>query len=183
MFSLNYLERAITRFSRVIALIGLAGLLTLAVATVCDVFARWLFSAPITGVRDLSQLFIAVIIASCFALCIAERNNITIRFVGRALRPRGRYSLEALGNLGTMLVFAAMAWRMWAYANELAIDGETTMVLGWLFSPWWRIVSVLFGICVPVQLVIFLQSLGCAIAGKTPRESGQTATEKSGENA
>ncbi len=182
MFSLNYLERVITRFSRVIALIGLIGMLTLAVATVCDVFARWLFSAPITGVRDLSKLFIAVIIASCFALGIAERSNITIRFVGSALRPRGRYSLEAFGNLVTMLVFAVIAWGSWAYTNELAIDGERTLVLGWSFSPWWRIVSVLFGICVPVQLFIFLQSLGCAITGKTERERGQTSTDKAGEN-
>lgn len=183
MFSLNFLERAVTRSSRVIALLGLAGMLTLAVATVCDVLARWLFSAPISGVRDLSQLFTAVIIASCFALCIAERNNITIRFVGSALGPRGSYSLDAFGNLITMLVFATMAWRMWAYANELAVDGETTMVLGWPFSPWWRIVSVLFGICVPVQLVVFLRSLGCAISGKTLRESVQIATDKDGENA
>ena len=183
MFSVSFMERAVTRISRVIALIGLAGMLTLAVATVCDVLARWLFSAPISGVRDLSQLFTAVIIASCFALCIAEKNNITIRFVGSALKPRGRYSLEAFGNLITMLVFAAMAWRMWAYANELAIDGETTMVLGWPFSPWWRIVSVLFGICVPVQLVIFIQSLGWAISGRTPKESAQSSTDKAGENA
>ncbi|MBW1774147.1 MAG: TRAP transporter small permease [Deltaproteobacteria bacterium] len=183
MVSLNFLERAINRISRVIALLGLVGMLTLAVATVCDVLARWLFSAPIAGVRDLSQLFTAVIIASCFALCIAEKNNITIRFVGSALPPRGRYSLEAFGNLVTMLVFAAMAWRIWAYANELAVDGETTMVLGWAFSPWWRTVSVLFGICVPVQLVVFLRSLGCAISGKTPKESAQTPTEKAGENA
>ena len=183
MFSLNFLERAATRISRVIALLGLVGMLTLAGATVCDVLARWLFSAPITGVRDLSELFTAVIIASCFALCIAEKNNITIRFVGSALKPRGRYSLEAFGNLVTMLVFAVLAWRMWAYANELAVDGETTMVLAWSFSPWWRIVSVLFGICVPVQFVVFLSSLGCVLSGRTPRESAQTSTEKSGENA
>jgi TRAP-type C4-dicarboxylate transport system permease small subunit len=183
MFSLNDLERAITRLSRVIALFGLAGMLIMAGATVCDVLARWLFSAPIAGVRDLSQLFTAVIIASCFALCIAERNNITIRFVGGVLNPHGRYALEAFGNLITLLVFAAMAWRMWAYANELAIDSETTMVLGWYYSPWWRIVSVLFGICVPVQFVIFLRSLGWAISGRTPRQRAQMSTEKSGENA
>ncbi len=162
---IDRLDKEANRISRLTALVGLFGLLALASATVLDIFMRWIFNSPITGVRDAGELFTAVIIASCFALCISERNNITIRFIGNVLGPRVKDSFEAFGNLVTMIMFALMTWQLWIYANELAIDGETTWVLGWELSPWWRSVSVLIGLCVPVQAVVFLQTIRSAIAG------------------
>ncbi len=130
-----------------------------------DVLLRWLFNSPITGVRDASSLFTAVIIASCFALCIAERKDITIRFLGDFFGARGGSILEAFGNLVTMAIFTVITWQLWVYTNELAQVGEMTMVLNWPLHPWWRIVSILIGACVPVQAVMFLQSAKAAFFG------------------
>ena len=83
----GHFESLVGKISRAVSLIGLAGLLALAFATVLDVLLRWLMSKPITGVRDLSSLFVAVVIAASFPICIAEQKNITIRFLGTALGP------------------------------------------------------------------------------------------------
>jgi hypothetical protein len=56
-----------------------------------------------------------------------------------------------------------MAVQMWIYSNEMAIDGETAMIINWPVSPWWRAVSIVFGLCVPVQVVVFLLSAKQAI--------------------
>ena len=56
------LDRAVTRIARVIALIGLAGLLLLASATVLDVLLRWIFNSPIVGLNDTHSLLTAIII-------------------------------------------------------------------------------------------------------------------------
>lgn len=176
MFNLQHLEGAVTRVSRMIALVALVGLLILALAIVVDVFFRWLFNAPFTGLRAAYELFISVLIASCFPLCIAERGHTTVRILGNVLGFRGRYFLEAFGNLVTAIVFAAMALQMWIYSNEMALDGETVMIIGWAVSPWWRAVSIALGICVPVQVVIFLISAKRAITGKgSEDETGENA--------
>ena len=166
MFTLKHLEGAVTRVSRMIALVALAGLLVLALAIVVDVFSRWLFDAPFTGLRAAYELFISVLIASCLPLCIAARGHTTVRFLGNFLGFRVRYGLEAFGNLVTAVVFAAMAIQMWVYSNQMAMDGETVMIIGWHVSPWWRAVSIVLGICVPVQIVVFLLSVKQAITGK-----------------
>ncbi len=164
--ALDNCERVVLRVSRLIALVGLFGMLILASATILDVFCRWLLNSPITGVRDASSLFTAVIIASCFALCLAERKDITIRFLGFVLNTRGKNFLEAFGNFVTMLVYAVITWQLWLYTNELSLDKETTLILGWPLHPWWRIVCIQIGICVPIQAVIFLQSVKSVFTGK-----------------
>jgi len=163
-------EWATIRVSRLVALLGLFGLLILALAIVLDVLLRWIFNSPITGVRDASIVFISVIIASCFALCKAERNHITIRFLGNALGSRVRDAFEAFGHLVTWIVFTAMTWQYWLYSNDMASDGETTMVLGWPLSPWWRVVTILFGISVIVQFVVFVRAVKSAISRKNGAE-------------
>lgn len=174
---LNKLESLAIHFSRIMALIGLAGLLVMAGAILLDVLLRWIFNSPITGIRDTHSLFISIIIASSFALCIAERNNITIRFIGDALGPRAREFLDAFGNGVTLIFFIALSWQVWRFANQVATDHETTWVLHWPVAPWWRIVSFLIIICIPVQAVVFLQLAKSAIKWKRPsNESSGTAT-------
>ena len=151
------LEKMATRITRVIALIGLAGLLALASATVLDVLMRWIFNSPIVGLNDTHSLFTALIIASCFPLCIYRRGNITIRFVGNFFGARVRNILDAFGNLVTFIIFSLMAWQFWLYTDQLIEDGETTWVLNWPVSPWWRIVTILIIICVPVTLITVIQ--------------------------
>ncbi len=157
MSSFERLERAVTRITRMIALIGLVGLLTLALATVLDVMLRWIFNSPIVGLNDTYSLFAALIIASCFPLCIYRRGNITIRFLGNILGTRARNILDVFGGLVSLMIFSIMAWQLWRYTDQLARDGETTWVLNWPVSPWWRVVSILIIICAPVTLITVIQ--------------------------
>lgn len=165
--------------ARILALVGLAGLLILAFATVTDALLRWLFNAPITGVRDAAALFVAAAISCSMPICIAERQHITIRFFGMQLGLKGEAALEAFGNLITLAVFAIMAWQLWLYADHLAAEKETTMVLGWPVAPWWRGVSIVAAFCVPVQILVLLQSLRWAVFGRRspPAEEPETSED------
>ena len=152
--------------ARFLALVGLVGLLILAFATVTDALLRWLFNAPITGVRDAAALFVAAAISCSMPICIAERQHITIRFFGMQFGRRWQAAFEAFGNLVTLVIFALMAWQIWLYANHLSAENETTMVLGWPVAPWWWAVSVVAAFCVPVQVFVLLQSLRRALVGR-----------------
>ncbi len=174
------LEILTFRGARLLALFGLAGLLILAFATVTDALLRWLANAPIPGVRDAAALFIAAAIACSLPICIAERRHITIRLFGRLLGPRGEAALEAFGNFIALVVFAVMAWQIWLYAVHLAAEKETTMVLAWPLSPWWRGVAVITAFCVPVQSLVLLQSLKRALFSLNMPDQGRFETPDGG---
>ena len=163
-------ERISSMITRGIALIGLALLLLIASATVLDVLLRWLFNNPIVGLADTYSLFMAMILASCFPLCIYNRGNVTIRFLGNILGPRGKNILDAFGNLITMIIFALMAWQLWRFTDELALDVETTWVLNLPVSPWWRVVTILIFICTPVTFVTFIQYAKAAFKKENPSD-------------
>ena len=156
MHLFDRLEILTHRGARWVALLGLAGLLALAFATILDVFLRWLFNAPITGVRDAASLFVAIVISCALPTCMAERRNITIRFLGKITSRKWGDILEVFGNLFTLIIFALIAWQVWLYANELGAQKEVTMVLGWPLSPWWRGVSIILALCVPIQIMVIL---------------------------
>jgi TRAP-type C4-dicarboxylate transport system permease small subunit len=164
---LEKIEKTASRVTRAIALIGLVGLLALASATVLDVLLRWIFNSPIVGLNDTHSLFTAFIIASCFPLCIYRRGNISIRFIGNIFGPRVNHILDAFGNLVSLIIFSLMAWQLWLYTDKLLRDGETTWVLNWPVSPWWRVTTILIFICVPVTLLMFMRDWKSALRKKS----------------
>ena len=71
--------------------------------------------------------------------------------------------LDVFGSLLTLIIFALMGWQLWLYADQLAEDGATTWVLSWPISPWWRIVTVIIILCVPVALMTVFQFTKAAL--------------------
>lgn len=100
----RYIEKVVFQILRGIALIGLVGLLTLSCATVLDILLRWLFNSPIFGLDDVYGLFVSVIMASCFPLCIYSRGNVTVRAFGMLFGKRGNDILDIVGNVVTLMV-------------------------------------------------------------------------------
>jgi TRAP-type C4-dicarboxylate transport system permease small subunit len=145
----------ITRITRVISLIGLAGLLLFAGITVGEVLLRWLFNYPILGVSDVSSLVVTVAVASCFPLVFAERRSITVRIAGKLLGERVNSVFEAFGTLVTLGMFFLIAWQLFDYTVELAESDQTTWVVLWPMSPWYGIAAILMALCVPVLAVTF----------------------------
>ena len=152
------LESVVTRSSQLIALIGLAGLLILACLIVTEVLLRWLVNFPVLGIADVSSLIIGVAIAACMPLVFAERRSISVKMLGNALGQRANCLFEAFGSLIAMIIFILITWQLWIYTNNVGINRETTWVVSWRIAPWYRVVTVLFGLCVPVQaLTVFSQ--------------------------
>jgi TRAP-type C4-dicarboxylate transport system permease small subunit len=153
------LDKWTSRGARISAIIGLTGVLTLSFLIVFDVLARWLFNAPITGVHDVSSLFVAIAIAACMPVCILEGQHITIRILGKLAGTRYGAAFNTFGFFVTMALFFCMSWQLWLYSDSLASEKEVTMVLGWPLSPWWRIISIITAFCVLIQLSVLIQSI------------------------
>ncbi|MEQ8370026.1 MAG: TRAP transporter small permease [Alphaproteobacteria bacterium] len=148
------LSESVARATRVIALVGLLGLLVIAGATIIDVLMRWLFNAPLDGLSDIGELVIVLMVAACFPAAIAGRHHITIRFLGKVSGVRGREVLDMFGQLMTLAFFTVTAWQLVDYVVDLMGNGQTTWLIGLPLWPSWTVAALLIVLCVPVQLVI-----------------------------
>ena len=161
----TWLEALVTRSSQLIALIGLAGLLILACLIVMEVLLRWLLDFPILGIADVSSLIMGVAIACCMPLVFAERRSISVKMLGNALGPGANCILEAFGSLVAMVIFLLITWQLWIYTDNVAVNGETTWVVSWSIAPWYRVVTILFGLCVPVQALTAFSQINAIFKG------------------
>ena len=172
------LESEIIRWTRVISLIGLVGLLLLSAITVGEVVSRSLLGLPVIGVADLSRLIIAIVIASCFPLVSAARRHITVRAVGSLLGPRAHAGLEAFAAFAVLCFFCLMTWQLWLHTRDTAEINETTWVLLWPVAPWWGVTTVLVALCIPAQLFCCSQSLRLLFfPASSPEPEGGEKTE------
>lgn len=143
--------QALRRSSRWLAILGLAALLVLSVLMIADIAGRELFGRPISGFSDATDLIIIVAAAACFPASLANRQHIAVRFAGM-VHWRLREGLDLLGHLLMLLVFAVIAWQLGRYTLDVFSSGQTTWLLRVPVWPIWTAATVLFVVCVPVQM-------------------------------
>lgn len=144
--------------SEVAAAIGLLGLLILSVATVADVVMRGVFNQPIYGLSDLVEIVTPPIVASCFPVALAARQNITIRFLGRALPSRTGQAVELFGQLLVFLVIVGIVWRVAIYAWGMFDNQQVTWLLHLPAWPSWWLTTALLSVCVPIQGLVVMET-------------------------
>lgn len=173
---LEYFSR---QFSKWLALVGLVGLVVLAMLTIADVMMRWLFSDPVDGISDLYRLLVAIVVASYFPSAFAERGHIAIEFLNAIMPRAGRKALGVFASLVTLAFTCILGWQFILYCLEIHEAGETTWLLGISITPWWMTVTALLLLCIPVQLIVLLVDLasedgnrGHAHGAELPVEDG-----------
>ena len=153
------LESRIVRWTRAIAALGCAALRVVSLGTMLDVLLRWIANSPIKGLHDINGLAIAIVIAACFPLVVAERRNISIRFFGEALGARASRWLEALGSAALLAFVAAIGWQLAAYTMGMAESGRTTWHLRIPVTPYWAVATGLVLLCIPAQAITFIADI------------------------
>ncbi len=141
-------------------------LLVISIVTMVDVLLRWLFSSPIPGFYDFAGMATAVACAACFPALIAQRGNITIRFVGKVLGRGAARVLDAFGALVTMAFFGAMAWEYVYFSLDMETSGERLPILQWLVWPWWTVVSLMIAATALVAAVVLLLIVSGQMSGE-----------------
>lgn len=166
------LESRITRWTRAIAAVGFVALLAVALMTMLDVLLRWVANAPIKGLNDINGLAIAVVIAACLPLVVAQRQNISIRFLGNAMGASATRWLEAFGS-GALLAFVTLiGWQLVVYTMGLGQSGRTTWQLLIPVTPWWSLATGIVLLCIPAQAIAFVADLVCAVTGVPRPDEG-----------
>lgn len=136
------------------AVLGLICLLSMSAAILADALTRTVFNAPIYGLNDLLEILTPVIVASCFPVTLANMQNISIRFLGRWLKPRSGQLVELFGQCAALLVMAGIVWEVGRYTASLVEHGQYSWLLRIPVWPSWIVTTALLAFCLPVQALV-----------------------------
>ncbi len=153
-------------WTEAIAVTGFGGLGIVAVLTFYDGFARFSGLPRVDGFSDYAEVSYQIVIASCFPALLLRGRNITIRFLGRILRPRTAAWLEAFGALLTLIFFAVIVWQFVLLTADFQANHRVTPTIEMPLAPWWWATTALIALTVPVQAYVFVSDLSVALSGK-----------------
>jgi len=166
---LQRLERGALRAARVLAAIGLSGLLFYAAMTLLDGTLRSLANHPIEAVRDLGNYYVAVAVACCFPLAFLERGNIAIKFAETFFGRRVSRALDAAAAVGVEAAVVLIAWRLFTYAVQVEHAHDVTFMLALPIGPFWLTVAALLAATAVAQaLVVALEFARCLAGDAAP---------------
>lgn len=118
-------------------------LAAMALLTLVDVLGRYVFSFPVRGSVELTELLMVAVIFSGIPLATAAHAHVAVDLVTLALGPRARKVQTALAHtiaLGASLLFGSVTWSRAMAALEF--QDQTTM-LGIPLAPMVFFMSVL----------------------------------------
>jgi TRAP-type C4-dicarboxylate transport system permease small subunit len=130
------------RAAAALAVVAMAGLLLLAVATATDIVLRYVFASPIRGFVDIASLAGAVLLSACMPYVLACRGNIAIDALGNWLGGTWRRMLDRFAAFVSAAFFGLMAWQYLRFALEMQSTGQSIPVLRWPVWPWWSLVAL-----------------------------------------
>lgn len=97
--------------------------------TLVDVLGRYLFSAPVTGAFEVTELMLAAVIFLGLPLITAEGGHIAVDILDSALSDRVLAVQYWLVGLINVLAFGVFAWVLWEHAFKVLRYEDTTAVL------------------------------------------------------
>ena len=160
------------RLAHVLALLGFAGLLILAVMVVADITLRAVVDYPLQGVNDVAAVVMAVVISACIPNALLLRQNISIEVLGQVLGGRYRSAFDLFASLAVLMFFTLVTWQFVHYAASVSASGEQTWVLKWPVGPWWWAATGCFGASVLTQVLVVVQDAAKLFGPAYPPSNG-----------
>jgi TRAP-type C4-dicarboxylate transport system permease small subunit len=103
--------------------------------TFADVFARYLFAAPIRGSLEVIEFAMAMVIFTALPLVTRHRGHVTVSLIDGLVRGRLRRLKAGLCDAVSTVALALVAWRLWVQAGDDVDAGTRTKMLALPHAP------------------------------------------------
>ena len=110
-------------------------LLAMMALTVVDVVARYVFSRPVRGAFEVTELMLLVLIFAGLPLVSFSDEHAVMDFIDRILGSRGQRWLERLVQAACAVFMFLLAWLVWRKADRIWAYRDVTDVLKILYGP------------------------------------------------
>ena len=104
-------------------------LMLLMIITFFDVLGRYLFSAPLPGAFELTEIMMAMLIFAGLPLVSHANQHVTVNLIVGILSPIILHLQRLITQAIMAVILAVMAWRMWIKAEEMLEQGDETAYL------------------------------------------------------
>jgi len=120
--------------------------------SVVDVFGRYGLNRPLPGSSELTEILMAILIYAGLPIVSQRQAHITVDLLD-PVTPKAVVPIRnAIVGLISVLVMALVAWRLWAYADQIRSSKDVTEYLKLPLAPFAYFMSVLAGLTAAVEL-------------------------------
>jgi TRAP-type C4-dicarboxylate transport system permease small subunit len=137
------------------ALLGVVAsaiLLAMMLLTVVDVVARYVFSRPLRGAFEITELMLHVLIFAGLTLVSFAVEQAVIEFIERLLGPRGLGWLERAVQLVNASFMFLLTWLVWRKADRIWAYRDATDVLRIVYGPFVYFMAVTLALACVIHL-------------------------------
>jgi TRAP-type C4-dicarboxylate transport system permease small subunit len=124
--------------SRADALLGIVAsaiLLAMMLLTVVDVIARYVFSRPVRGAFEVTELMLVVLIFAGLPLVSFSEEHAVMDFIDRVTGARGQRLLRRTVEATSAAFMFLLAWLTWLKADRIWAYRDATDVLRIVYGP------------------------------------------------
>ncbi|SPF78170.1 TRAP transporter large permease [Pseudoprimorskyibacter insulae] len=146
------LDRITEGVARRIASVAVAAVLGIAFANVLDIILRNGFGSSLYGLNEINAYLVAIGAACCLPYGLHVGAVLTIRVLDKAASDTAKLAMAVLAAMGTMAFFAAVAWRVWDVASNMARTNQTTIMTNIATAPFIFCMAVALGFAALVML-------------------------------
>ena len=137
------------------ALLGVAAstiLLLMMALTVVDVVARYVFSRPLRGAFEVTELMLLVLIFAGLPLVSFSDEHAVMDFVDRVISPVAQRRLERVVQLVNAAFMLLLTWLVWRKADRIWAYRDATDVLRILYGPFVYFMAVTLALAAAIHL-------------------------------
>jgi TRAP-type C4-dicarboxylate transport system permease small subunit len=103
--------------------------------TVVDVVARYVFSRPVRGAFEVTELMLLVLIFAGLPLVSFADEHAVMDFIDRLFGRRGQHRLQRLVQVANASFMFLLAWLVWRKADRIWAYRDATDVLRIVYGP------------------------------------------------
>jgi TRAP-type C4-dicarboxylate transport system permease small subunit len=127
-------------------------LLAMMALTVVDVVARYVFSRPVRGAFEVTELMLLVLIFAGLPLVSFSDEHAVMDFIDRILGSRGQRWLERLVQAACAAFMFLLAWLVWRKADRIWAYRDATDVLRIVYGPFVYFMAFTLGLAGLIHL-------------------------------
>jgi len=120
--------------------------------TVVDVVARYVFSRPLRGAFEITELMLLVLIFAGLPLVSFADEHAVMDFIDRLLAPRSQGWLERFVQLVNAGFMFLLTWLVWGKADRIWAYRDATDVLRIVYGPFVYFMAVTLALAALIHL-------------------------------
>jgi TRAP-type C4-dicarboxylate transport system permease small subunit len=132
--------------------IVLAGIM---MVTVIDVFGRYVLNRPLPGSSELTEVMMAILVYAGLPVVSGRNAHISVDLFRSATSPSVARLRDAIVRLLCAAVLFLLAWRLWAYADQIRDSRDVTEYLRLPQAPFAYAMSILATVAAGFELYRF----------------------------